>query len=324
MDRSLYWLLLGRQSRPQWLPKPERVARNASDNPPMNPRGANPAFSISRLAGRGVSGGLAMDRKGAGNIIVIKRKTVVAGGHHGGAWKVAYADFVTAMMAFFLLMWLLSVTDENTRLGLADYFSPTIPIHSTRGGGDGPFDGASMFSQDVLAKDETGQTGNPERIELDGAQDQSLYDIAEELTGGSGDAVAADPALRHIATRVTDEGLIIEVFDIEGSPLFDGATLEPNAILERLLEMIGRVLARTANPVAVTGHLAASDLVASDTDPWRLSGGRAQLAREHLVAAGIDESRLARVTGTSDRSPVSETAADDRNRRIEITPLRRF
>ena len=101
-----------------------------------------------------------MDRK-AGPIVV-KRKKVVAGGHHGGAWKVAYADFVTAMMAFFLLMWLLSVTDEETRLGLADYFSPTIPIHSTRGGGDGPFDGESMFSQDVLAKDETGQKGDPE------------------------------------------------------------------------------------------------------------------------------------------------------------------
>ena len=77
-----------------------------------------------------------MDRKG--NVIVIRRKTVIAGGHHGGAWKVAYADFVTAMMAFFLLMWLLSTTDEQTRLGLADYFSPTIPIHDSRGGGDGP------------------------------------------------------------------------------------------------------------------------------------------------------------------------------------------
>ena len=91
-----------------------------------------------------------MDRKSTGNVVIIRRKTVVAAGHHGGAWKVAYADFVTAMMAFFLLMWLLSVTDEQTRLGLADYFSPTIPIHQTRGGGDGPFDGESMFSQDVL------------------------------------------------------------------------------------------------------------------------------------------------------------------------------
>jgi chemotaxis protein MotB len=265
-----------------------------------------------------------MDRKATGNIIVIKRKKVVAGGHHGGAWKVAYADFVTAMMAFFLLMWLLSVTDENTRLGLADYFSPTIPIHSTRGGGDGPFDGSSMFSQDVLAKDETGQQGDPERRDVLGQQqDQSLYDIAEELTGGSGDAVEADPDLKHIATRVTDEGLIIEVFDIPGSPLFDGPTLEPNAILVRLLAMIGRVLAGTANPVAVTGHLAAGD-VTPEIDPWRLSGGRAQLARERLVAAGIEEARLARVTGKSDRSPIADQAGAARNRRIEITLLRSF
>ncbi|HET9068902.1 MAG TPA: flagellar motor protein MotB, partial [Amaricoccus sp.] len=77
----------------------------------------------------------------SGNVIIVKRKTVVEGGHHGGAWKVAYADFVTAMMAFFLLMWLLSTTDQETRLGLADYFSPTIPIHESRSGGDGPFDG---------------------------------------------------------------------------------------------------------------------------------------------------------------------------------------
>ena len=97
----------------------------------------------------------------------------MAGGHHGGAWKVAYADFVTAMMAFFLLMWLLSTTDEQTRLGLADYFSPTVPIHETRGGGDGPFEGDSMFSQDVLARDETGQKGDPEKLEQAGARTRS-------------------------------------------------------------------------------------------------------------------------------------------------------
>ena len=151
---------------------------------------------------------------------------MVAGGHHGGAWKVAYADFVTAMMAFFLLMWLLSTTDEQTRLGLADYFSPTIPIHESRSGGDGPFDGELMFSQDVLARDETGQNGDPEKMAeaggLDQASDESLHDVEKALLGGSGDAMEADPLLEHIRTRVTDEGLIIEVFDIAGSPLFDG------------------------------------------------------------------------------------------------------
>ncbi len=261
-----------------------------------------------------------MDRKA--NVIVVRRKIVVAGGHHGGAWKVAYADFVTAMMAFFLLMWLLSTTDEQTRLGLADYFSPTIPIHESRSGGDGPFDGESMFSQDVLARDETGQTGDPERMAaaggLDQASDESLYDVEKALLGGSGDAMEADPLLAHIRTRVTDEGLIIEVFDIDGSPLF-AADDAPNPIFGRLVAMIGRVLAVTTNPVAVSGHLAAGD-----PDPWTVSTARAQLARELLGAAGVVDARLDRVTGKADRGPVVDDPASPRNRRIEITLLRRF
>jgi chemotaxis protein MotB len=264
-----------------------------------------------------------MDRK-AGNVVIVKRRTVVAGGHHGGAWKVAYADFVTAMMAFFLLMWLLSVTDEQTRLGLADYFSPTIPLSESRSGGDGPFDGDSMFSQDVLAKDETGEKGDPERMDVPGAPDESLYKVEQELLGGSGDAMQADPLLAHIRTRVTDEGLIIEVFDIPGSPLFDGGTAEPNPIFGDLLRMIGRVLSHTVNPVALTGHLATGDVGREGPDPWRLSSDRAQLARTLLAAAGVADARVARVTGKSDRSPVAEDPRDQRNRRVEITLLRRF
>ena len=257
---------------------------------------------------------MAMDRK-AGPII-IKRKKVVAGGHHGGAWKVAYADFVTAMMAFFLLMWLLSTTDEETRLGLADYFSPTIPISETRSGGEGPFDGESMFSQDVLARDETGRLDGP-----DETADESLWDLENRLRGASGDAVAADPLLRHIRTRLTDEGLIIEVFDIPGSPLFVGDTALPAPILERLLAMVGRVLASTGNRVAITGHLAPGDAA---EDPWSLSADRAQRARALLTAAGVADRRLDRVAGKADRSPAPGAEAPGRNRRVEITLLRRF
>lgn len=273
-----------------------------------------------------------MDRR-SGNIVIVKRKVVVAAGHHGGAWKVAYADFVTAMMAFFLLMWLLSVTDEETRLGLADYFSPTVPIHDKRGGGDGPFDGSSMFTQDVLARDETGQTGDPNRIDrdgarsdfgLDGSDDDSLYDVEEALLGGSGDAMEADPLLEHIRTRVTDEGLIIDVFDIEGSPLFDGATARPNPIFDKLTSMIGRVLTHTANPVAISGHLAKGDTAGTGVEPWRLSTDRAQLARALLTRSGVTDDRLDRVVGKADRTPVTAAPADSRNRRIEITLLRRF
>jgi chemotaxis protein MotB len=264
-----------------------------------------------------------MDRKSAP--IVIRRKKVIEGGHHGGAWKVAYADFVTAMMAFFLLMWLLSVTDEQTRLGLADYFSPTIPIHSTRGGGDGPFDGQSMFNQDVLANDETGQKGDPEENQDPAATDASLQEVEDALLGGSGDATEANPLLQHIRTRVTDEGLIIEVFDIAGSPLFEGPSAQPNPIFDRLVAMIGRVLARTTNRVAISGHLATGDVSFAGPDPWSLSSDRAQLTRKLLVSSGVGDPRLERVTGKADRDPVAgDQPRDPRNRRVEITLLRQF
>ncbi len=260
-----------------------------------------------------------------GNLTIIKRKKVVAGGHHGGAWKVAYADFVTAMMAFFLLMWLLSTTDQETRLGLADYFSPTVPIFQTRGGGDGPFDGSSMFSQDVLTKDETGQKGDPKIQDKIGV-DQSLTEIQEMLsgaTGSSGDAMDADPLKEHVSTRLTDEGLIIEVFDIKNSPLFAADGITPNPIFDRLIKMIGGVVEHTSNPIAITGHLAKIDVGGSQPDGWALSSDRAQLAREKLVAAGVRDARIARVTGKSDRDPVSASDAL-RNRRIEVTLLRSF
>lgn len=267
-----------------------------------------------------------MDRRSAErNVVIVKRKKVIAGGHHGGAWKVAYADFVTAMMAFFLLMWLLSVTTEEQRMGLADYFSPSIPLYKTGGGGDGPFGGTSMFSQTTMSQDETGRDSD-ELLETDMAadSDQTFWDIEQELMAGSGDAVEADPLLKHIRTRITDEGLIIEVFDIEGSPLFDGQSSQPNPVLQQLLDMVGRVLAQTTNPVAVTGHLDARPEGEGPMDPWRLSSDRAQVARALLVQAGVVEPRLARVTGKADRSPAVEDPADSRNRRVEITLLRRF
>jgi chemotaxis protein MotB len=254
-----------------------------------------------------------------GRPVIIKRVKRVSGGHHGGAWKVAYADFVTAMMAFFLLMWLLSSTSEEQRRGLADYFAPNVALPSTTTGGDGPFAGRSMFSEDRFID----EADNPARGR-DGSADLADLDLAEiedELLGGSGDAHEADPLLRHVRTRLTDEGLIIEIFDIENSPLFLAGGAEPSPVLEKLGAMIGRVIARTANPVAVTGHLGRTT---PEDDPWQSSIDRAQAARAILVAAGVSEPRFARITGKADREPARSEPDDPRNSRIEITLLRRF
>ncbi|WP_111428260.1 flagellar motor protein MotB [Rhodobacteraceae bacterium DSL-40] len=268
-----------------------------------------------------------MAKGSSANVTIIKRKTVVEAGHHGGAWKVAYADFVTAMMAFFLLMWLLNASDEVTREGLAQYFSPNIPIHDMAGGGDGIFQGSSLYDDHTLPKSETGQDGDPDKKTDTGNPDKTLWDIQEELNGASGEALDADPLLEHIATRITDEGLIIDVFDVPGSPLFNGASSEFNPIFERLITMIGKVIRHTGNPVAVSGHLAAGDTgrAVPSPDPWILSSDRAQITRELLGLTGVGDDRIQRVTGKSDRNPVIEDKpADSRNRRIEIILLRDF
>ncbi|MEM6466635.1 MAG: flagellar motor protein MotB [Pseudomonadota bacterium] len=159
--------------------------------------------------------------------IIVKRKKVVAGdGHHGGAWKVAYADFVTAMMAFFLLMWLLNATTEEQRKGLADYFKPTIPVHRTSGGGDGPLGGDSAFAEQVMVQNGTGATRETPSSEdkargIEGStetqdENDSLTAVDTELLSISGESDVEDTIHEHIRTVVTDEGLIIELFELPG------------------------------------------------------------------------------------------------------------
>ncbi|MEE9453310.1 MAG: flagellar motor protein MotB [Paracoccaceae bacterium] len=271
--------------------------------------------------------------------IIIKRKKIIkGGGHHGGAWKVAYADFVTAMMAFFLLMWLLGATTEDQRKGIADYFNPTIPIHQVSGGGTGAFSGGSLFSQDVLPDEGTGATStftsDANRADGDtgvtisdmvggeeGDVELKFTDIENMFRGDSGESTVADDLLKHVFTRVTDEGLIIEIFDLESSPLFVKGTDIPNQKMVLLLGMVADVTGFVSNEIAVSGH---TDTYAKDgNDSFVLSARRAEVSRQQLLSAGVPATRIARVTGNADRAPSSKTASIFRNRRIEITLLRR-
>ncbi len=270
--------------------------------------------------------------------IIIKRKKVIkASGHHGGAWKIAYADFVTAMMAFFLLMWLLNATTESQRKGLADYFSPTIPVFKISGGGDGAFGGESTFSQEMMVQNGTGATdlrpsdsnkadGNTGITPSDivggeeGVSELKFTEIESMFRGDSGESTVADDLLKHVNTRVTDEGLIIEVFDLPSSPLFISRTSEPSNKMLLLLDMIADVVGIVSNNVAVLGHTDEVKLDGSDT--FILSTERAHFSRQRLVGAGVSVGRIARVAGYADRSPSQPTAGVIRNRRIEIILLR--
>ena len=269
--------------------------------------------------------------------VIIKRKKVVAGGgHHGGAWKVAYADFVTAMMAFFLLMWLLNATTEKQRKGIADFFSPTIPVNRISGGGDGAFGGNSVFTEETLARNGTGATSmlaternkargqsglTPEGAEQEREQ-ESLAKVEEMLKGRTGESEVAPDLMRHIVTRVTDEGLVIELFDLPGEPLFNGLGAEPTAILEDIARIIVRVTGIVANPIAIDGHVAARPVVMSNTSIWESSAERANVFRGLLEAQGLRRTRLSRLTGHADREPVVRNPMADRNNRLEVILLR--
>lgn len=269
--------------------------------------------------------------------IIIKRKKVIEGGHHGGAWKVAYADFVTAMMAFFLLMWLLGATTEKQRKGIADYFNPTIPVNKVSGGGDGAFGGDSVFTKTALpgngsgngvtiedsAMDANGDTavnGDGDTTQSEDGSD-ALEEIAELLSGKAGESMVSDLLQRHVITRLTDEGLIVEIFDIPGAPLFEGDDVATPELQEIVLS-IAEVFRLASNEIAVEGHTATVPLAARENPVWELSAARADRVRQLLVASDISADRMQRVTGFADRKPVVSDRLAERNNRMEIILLR--
>jgi len=269
-------------------------------------------------------------------IIIKRKKKIIAAGHHGGVWKVAYADFVTALMAFFMLMWLLNATTESQRKGIADYFSPTVPLSRISGGGDGAFGGDSAFSEDTLAQNGTGASqdkpseanaakGSSGTDPSDSDENDAAFALAaveEALSGMSGESMAADEALRHIVTRVTDEGLIIEVFDLPGEPLFEGQSSVAMPVMVELSNMISRVLRLVKNKVAVNGFARAQPVVLIENPVWKILTLRANQVRLLLQAGGMDPVRITRVSGHADREPAARNPMAVRNNRIEIVLLR--
>lgn len=275
-------------------------------------------------------------RNGVAPIIIKRKKVIIAGGHHGGAWKVAYADFVTAMMAFFMMMWLLSATTEKQRKGLADYFSPTIPISRMSGGGNGAFNGDSMFSEDIMSQSGLGASDtnpvNAQQARGDTGLDQSAKEkaeneefktIEEALQGRGGESMVSVKMARHIVTRVTDEGLIIEMFATEDARLFEEGRDTPTQLFRDLMRMVARVTGVVSNDVAIGGHIRSHPVVLANNPVWELSSSRADVTRRLLESGGMKPARIDRVTGHADRKLSALDPMSERNNRIEIVLLRK-
>lgn len=272
----------------------------------------------------------------AAPVIIKRKKIVVSGGHHGGAWKVAYADFVTAMMAFFMLMWLLNATTEKQRKGLADYFNPAMPITRISGGGNGAFGGDSVFSEDTMARSGAGasslypteenkargETGDADS-DAQSAVEALRAEVETLLIARGGESMTMERALRHVVTKVTDEGLVIELFDLPDTPLFDGQTDSPAPVTRDIASLLVEVLSITGNRMAVQGHVRTLPVILIDNPKWALSWSRAQRLRDMLQLGGLDDARILRVTGFGDRVPVTPDPSAARNNRLEVVLLRR-
>jgi chemotaxis protein MotB len=238
-------------------------------------------------------------------------------------------------MAFFMLMWLLNATTEEQRKGIADYFSPRIPVSRTSSGADGLFGGNNLDSRDTLSQDGTGRAhadggqesfaphDSAEAAEAAAAEAAALRAIEDALLGRGGESPLSDLALRHVVTRMTDEGLVIEIFALPGAPIFAPDTAEPLALTVGIVGAVARVAGMVTNPVAVGAHVPARPVILADSPVWTLSNARADAARRMLESGGFDPARVQRVTGFADREPAVDNRLSERNDRITFTILRR-
>ena len=270
--------------------------------------------------------------------IIVKKIKKGGHGHHGGAWKIAYADFVTAMMAFFLLMWLLGSTTEGDKKGIADYFQS--PLKVALAGGSGSGDSSHVVKGG--GEDLTRTTGQVKRGEVQAQrntvtlhklkQEQVRAEIArlEDLKKKVGAAIAANERLAAIAQQIkldmTRDGLRIQIVDDQNRPMFASGSAVVQPYMRDLLKEIGQVLSEVPNRLTLEGHTDALPFAGGDRgySNWELSSDRANASRRELVAGGLADDRVLRVQGLASSQPFD--TADPRsasNRRISIIVMNR-
>jgi chemotaxis protein MotB len=290
--------------------------------------------------------------------IIIKRIKKSGGGHHGGAWKVAYADFVTAMMAFFLLLWLLGNTTDEQKKAIGNYFSPTIAVSdsaTTVSVMDGQpqvmetMSGAAAAEADI-EEDGTGATGDGTGEGTDegagnqpDATDQGQKPIDEkeaekalkaqeekkfeEVKKQIQQVIDETPDLSGIKDNLqidqTPEGLRIQLLDKEKESMFASGSANMDAKSRKLLSLVAQAVKGMPNKLAISGHTDSTPYVGADgRSNWELSSDRANAARRVLVENGIDPAHVQNVVGRADTDPfIKENPQDPQNRRISITLL---
>ncbi len=271
--------------------------------------------------------------------IIIKRVKKGGHGHHGGAWKIAYADFVTAMMAFFLLMWLLGSTSEGDKKGLADYFQTPLKIALLNGGS-----GAGDASHVVKGggQDMTRSAGQVKRGDIDSRRktvnlqalkaEQQRAEKArlEELKAKVEQKINSSPRLAAMRSQIrldmTRDGLRIQIVDENQRPMFASGSAVVQPYMRELLREIGAVLAEVPNRLTLEGHTDAAPFVGGELGygNWELSADRANASRRELMAGSLPEDRMLRVQGLAASTPFdAKDPQGAANRRISIIVMNR-
>ncbi len=254
-------------------------------------------------------------------IIVRKIYEAPHAGHHGGAWKVAYADFVTAMMAFFLLMWLLGATTEKQRKSIADYFAPTlVQKKEGGGGGQGLLQGDTLVAHDAMPT-AAGGTGTRAVTSTREEDRRKFIDLARALKVRMEASTGLKRLLQNVRFTETREGLRIDIVDEANFSMFDIATdrLSPSA--RALVDEVAHVAADVPNDLIVRGHTDSVPYAATaPMNNWLLSTARAEATRQALAVSGVAVDRFARIEGVADREPYTPgDPLDPKNRRMSIT-----
>jgi len=281
-------------------------------------------------------------------VVIKKVKKVSGGGHHGGAWKVAYADFVTAMMAFFLLMWLINTTSPEQKRGVADYFAPANVSQSTSGSGgilggqalgkDGDKnEGTMSFIEQMAPKppetqDRDGKTtdsaakGSAADSDTDAQkqEQQNFQSAAESLRQALQDMPELAELSKNILVDQTPEGLRVQLIDQEGRSMFNSNSAEPNDRAKVLLRAVAKVVNNLPNRISITGHTSGTAGTGTQNPrDWSLSADRADASRAVLQSAGVDQDRIAQVSGKAAKEPLyPDDPSLAGNRRIAIVLLR--
>ncbi len=279
--------------------------------------------------------------------IIIKRvKGKHGAGHHGGAWKIAYADFVTAMMAFFLLMWIIGATNEKQRKGIADYFTPTVIQMKNSGGSNGVMGGQSLQESEGTAPHTAAgpglhavpmvQPGQVPAIKSTGSEngpapgarraaDEEKFKKVERIVAAR---LAGDPTMKGLKSQIhfvrTRDGLRIDIVERADFSMFGSgnSVFSPEAL--KLVRTVAGAIQGVPNKLTVRGHTDSSAYNAGAANNWTLSTLRADATRRALADAGIDDKRFRRIEGVADTDPYTPTdPADPRNRRISVTLMYR-